>query len=591
MKVVGIFALNKPLGISSQRAVQIVKYWARRKSGNKKIKVGHAGTLDPLASGVLVVAVGREYTKDISNIVASEKEYIADITLGQVSTTDDAEGEKTVVNENKKPIRADIEKIVKKFIGDREQLPPVYSAIKIDGQEAYKRVRRGEDVQMKKRQIHIENIEIISYEYPQLKIRVVCGKGTYIRSLARDIGDNLHTGAYLSGLVRTRVGDFVLEDARDVKEFCMKIAVHASELDAQRIDGTRVYISEMLKRFGNIATDDTFLIYHQDTFNKSIAPPQESNYMIKKLSHIPLWTQTRFAFDVMHESPDVVWMPLHNLPVARLRNTKFVVTIHDLAFKIFPETFPPKDVKKLNFLTNYAVKNADHIIAVSKATKRDLLRFYPHLTKEKITVVHHGFDAVRWQKKVNEREVKKVLQKYNITSGQYLIHVGAVQPRKNLKTLIDAFVQVKEKHKNMKLVLVGGNGWLWQKTREYAQKNKYTQDIIFTGNIPFEDVVTLVRSAKVFVFPSLYEGFGIAGLEALASGTPVVAARNSSIPEVLGNAAIYFDAQNSNECAECVIVVIDDRVKQENMITVGLKRVEKFSWDKCARKTLRVLRK
>lgn len=590
MNVNGIFAIDKPIGISSQRAVQIVKYWARRKTGNKKIKVGHAGTLDPLARGVLVVGVGREYTKDLNTVVASDKEYIADVTLGQISTTDDAEGEKAIVNENKKPIRADIDKAIQKFIGNIEQVPPVYSAIKIDGQEAYKRMRRGEDVQMKKRQIHIENIEIISYEYPQLKIRVVCGKGTYIRSLARDIGDVLNTGAYLSGLVRTRVGDFMLEDAHNIKEFSMKIAVHASELDAQRIDGTRVYISEMLKRFGNIATDDTFLIYHQDIFNKSIAPPQESNYVIKKLSRTPLWTQTRFAFDVIGECPDVVWMPLHNLPVARSKKTKFIVTIHDLAFKVFPETFPSKDVKKLNFLTNYAVKNADHIIAVSKATQRDLLRFYLQLTKEKITVIHHGFDAMRWQKAISEHEMQKVLQKYNVIFGQYLIHVGAIQPRKNLKTLIDAFAQVKEKHGDVKLVLVGGNGWLWQQTREYAQKNKYTQDIIFTDNIPFEDVVVLVRSAKVFIFPSLYEGFGIAGLEALASGTPVVAARNSSIPEVLGNAAMYFDAQDSNECAERVMNMIDDKIQRENMTAIGIKRVEKFSWDRCAKKTLRVLR-
>jgi len=591
MSANGIFAVDKPVGITSQRAVQIVKYWARRKTGNKKIKVGHAGTLDPLASGVLVVAVGRDYTKKLNDVVVSKKEYIADIQLGEISSTDDAEGQKTVVNKDKKPSSEEIKNILKQFIGHITQIPPIYSAIKIDGQEAYKRVRRGENIKMKKRTVYIENIEVISYEYPQLKICVVCGKGTYIRSLARDIGDSLNIGAYLSGLVRTRVGDYMLEDAYDIKEFCMRIAVHASELDVDRIDGTRVYISEMLRRFSDKARDDLFLIYHQKNFNQSIAPPKKENYHIKRLAHVLLWTQTRFAYDVLKEKPDVVWMPLHNLPFIRSAQTRFIVTIHDLAFKIFPYTFPKKDVKKLNFLTNYAVKNASHIIAVSKATKRDLLQFYPELTKEKVTVIHHGFDAARWQKKEDEYMVREALKKYGVISEKYLIHVGAIQPRKNIKILIDAFSKIKTKHSDMKLLLVGGNGWLWKEIQEYAQKNQYTQDIIFTGNIPFTDVVTLVRSARVFVFPSLYEGFGLPGLEALAAGTPVVAARNSSIPEILGNAAMYFDAYSSDECAKCVIEMMSDEVMRDELISIGLNRVEKFSWDITAKKTLQVLRK
>ncbi len=590
MSIEGFFAIDKPLGISSQRAVQIVKYWARRKTGNKKIKVGHAGTLDPLASGVLVMAVGREYTRKIDKIVADEKEYIADMLLGENSTTDDAEGKKIIINKNKKPTEVEIKKVLDKFVGDIEQTPPVYSAIKIEGQEAYKRVRKGEDVKMKKRKIHVEKIEILSYEYPLLKIKVVCGKGTYIRSLARDIGRSLETGAYLSGLVRTRVGDFTLQEAKSLKEFSMRIAIHASELDGGRIDGTKVYISEVLKRLGDMASDDDFYIYHQNIFNDKLFSSKKINYHIKTLPASPLWTQTRFALGIWRERPDVVWMPLHNMPFCHSSKTKIIATIHDVAFKIFPETFPKSDVRKLNFLTDNTVKRADHLITVSKATKRDLLRFYPKLDKDKITVVPLGINSSHWQKTVKGDIVKQALMQYGIKNDEYIISVGAIQPRKNLTVLIDAFEEIKKDYPHLKLVLVGGNGWLWESTHKHAQKSKYADDIIFTGGVSFLEVQILMRHAKIFVFPSLYEGFGIAGLEACAAGTPVVAARNSSIPEVLGNSAEYFDAVSFQECAQKVIKVLRDDVLQKQMRIRGYKRAQKFTWDKCAKKTLAVLR-
>lgn len=206
-----IFALDKSKGISSQRAVQKVKYWARDLTDNKKIKVGHGGTLDPLATGVLIIAIGRAFTKQIDTYVAAEKEYVASIKFGETSTTDDAEGEKAIVHVETIPVRDAVESVTEEFIGDIKQIPPAYSAIKINGQEAYKRMRRGEEVVMKPRRVHIEVIDILSYDYPVLKIRIVCGKGTYIRSLVRDIGKRLGTGAYMSDLVRTRVGVFTAQ--------------------------------------------------------------------------------------------------------------------------------------------------------------------------------------------------------------------------------------------------------------------------------------------------------------------------------------------------------------------------------------------
>jgi tRNA pseudouridine55 synthase len=202
-----IIGVIKPKGPTSNNILTQIK----KISGIKKI--GHAGTLDPLASGVLVVAISRQSTKKIAEEVKKEKEYIADITLGMESTTDDEQGEKTVWKVSEVPKVPEVSKVLEGFIGDIEQLPPIYSAIKINGKEAYKYAHKGLAVEMTKRPAFIKEIELLEYEYPHLKIRVVTGKGVYIRTLAKDIGIALGTGAYMSDLVRTRVGEFTLENS------------------------------------------------------------------------------------------------------------------------------------------------------------------------------------------------------------------------------------------------------------------------------------------------------------------------------------------------------------------------------------------
>lgn len=208
-----IFAVNKPKGPSSNQFLNEI----RREIGIKKI--GHAGTLDPLASGVLIIGIGRDGTKQMNTFMGQEKEYLAELTLGSVSATDDAEGPITSYIDQEKLnsisqniYEETIKKALESFIGDIVQIPPVYSAIKIDGKEAYKRIRDGESVTMPARTVSIRKIDIISYTWPKLSLKVTCGSGTYIRTLARDVGEKLGTGAYLSDLVRTRIGDFSIEN-------------------------------------------------------------------------------------------------------------------------------------------------------------------------------------------------------------------------------------------------------------------------------------------------------------------------------------------------------------------------------------------
>ncbi len=203
----GIFAFYKPKGPTSNAFLNQI----RRLTGTRK--VGHAGTLDPLASGVLVVGIGTDATRRLSDEVGKEKEYVAKIKLGYESLTDDEEGEKKEINPSKIPTLEEIENALKKFIGEIKQVPPAMSAAKVRGEEAYKRARRGEVFNVGAHSVEIKNIEILRYDFPQLALNVITGPGVYIRSLARDLGRELGTGAYLTDLERVRIGDFIAAGA------------------------------------------------------------------------------------------------------------------------------------------------------------------------------------------------------------------------------------------------------------------------------------------------------------------------------------------------------------------------------------------
>lgn len=210
-----IVGLIKPKGPTSHDMI----YQVRRITHIKR--VGHAGTLDPAASGVLVVAIGRESTKQLTALIQHDKEYVATVTLGVTSTTDDGEGviTKSQITNDKSTSLEEINTVLKQFVGTIQQVPPIYSAIKLGGRKAYELARKGTEITMTSREVVIHSIEVVSYSWPLLIIKVHCGKGVYIRSLARDIGGALGTGGYMSALERTRVGEYLIENSMAIAEF------------------------------------------------------------------------------------------------------------------------------------------------------------------------------------------------------------------------------------------------------------------------------------------------------------------------------------------------------------------------------------
>jgi tRNA pseudouridine55 synthase len=203
----GFILINKPSGITSHDVVDKLREITKIK------KIGHAGTLDPFARGLLILGIGREFTKKLSIFQKKDKEYIATLRLGAESDTFDREGKIVEKKVEEIPERKEIEEVLKSFVGEIEQIPPVFSAKKIKGKKLYELARKGIKVEPKPQRVKIYEISILEYKFPYLKIKVNCSSGTYIRSLANDIGKKLGCGAYVEELTRTKIGEFSIEKA------------------------------------------------------------------------------------------------------------------------------------------------------------------------------------------------------------------------------------------------------------------------------------------------------------------------------------------------------------------------------------------
>ncbi len=207
-----IININKPEGWTSFDVVKKIRNAIKIK------KVGHAGTLDPFATGVLLVCTGKA-TKQVESFMGMRKVYVADVELGKVSDTYDRTGKITEVETYSNIRREDVEMVCSRFVGEIEQIPPMFSAIKIKGQRLYHLARQGINIERKPRRVHVYNITLLHFDFPYFKIEVTCGKGTYIRSLVHDIGQKLRSGAYIVDLVRTKIGQYDVREALTVPEF------------------------------------------------------------------------------------------------------------------------------------------------------------------------------------------------------------------------------------------------------------------------------------------------------------------------------------------------------------------------------------
>lgn len=260
---------------------------------------------------------------------------------------------------------------------------------------------------------------------------------------------------------------------------------------------------------------------------------------------------------------------------------KKVTIIHDMAYLAYPETVNKKTLYMLKMNMKKSCKRADKILVVSDFTKRELMK-YLGVEKSKIQVMYNGVDTEIFQI-YDKGEVEKIKEKYKIPK-EYFLYLGTLEPRKNIARMLDAYAMLKKEQPNApKFVLAGRKGWMYDEIFEKVKTYGLEEDVIFTGYIEQEDAPLLMNGAKAFLFVSLYEGFGMPVLEAMACGTPVITADAASMPEVIGDCGLLADPMSAESIKECMAKIVNDEVDIEDMTKRALKRCEDFTWEKAAK--------
>jgi glycosyltransferase involved in cell wall biosynthesis len=298
------------------------------------------------------------------------------------------------------------------------------------------------------------------------------------------------------------------------------------------------------------------------------------------------WTQSRLPMDLYRYRPDVLFMPIQQLPWLRPR-MKTVAVVHDLAFHKYPDQFTYRDWLLLHIFSASVTRDADDIIAVSQSTADDISRFYGR--SRRVHVIHHGVDMTLFHNPDDQERAaswKMLLKRYPHLRQPYLLFVGQLQPRKNLVRLVSAFEKLKRQQPDLQLVIAGSHGWLRQSIFERVRRSPFTRDIVITGRVPNELLSGLYWHAQVFTLPSLYEGFGMPVVEAMASGCPVVTSNVSSLPEVAGEAAVLVNPKSVESIASGISEAQNARV---DLARRSLAQARRFSWENTERETLKVL--
>lgn len=359
----------------------------------------------------------------------------------------------------------------------------------------------------------------------------------------------------------------------------LQIGIDINEANVTSRVGTGQYLYNILKYFHNHDEID-FHLYHRDALQGDM-PVAAPHWQYIQVSPSRAWLSFSLPlYLAIHKRNDVFWAPAHYM--SALTKSNNVVTIHDLAYEYFPKLFLLKDLYKLKKWTRHAISHSRCVISVSSATKDDLVKLYG-LDPTKIVVIHNGYDNSVFNTKDPD---KSILDKWHLKNENYILFLGTIQPRKNAIKLIQAFTLLKESGYKGKLVLAGGIGWLAQETLEVIRTSPHHKDIVMTGYVSDQERKALYSFAGVYVLPSLYEGFGVPAIEAMGCGAPVVVADNSSLPEVVGDAAVLFNASDSAGMAHAISTVLKDRA---SWVKKSLARAKRFSWEKCAKETLKIL--
>ncbi len=355
---------------------------------------------------------------------------------------------------------------------------------------------------------------------------------------------------------------------RSVKDnYFMTIGFDGSRAFVGERSGTENYSFQLLSHLAKIDQKNNYIVYIRSLPSFVFRLPP--NFQIKVISWVRLWTQGGLAWQTFKDKLDVLFVPAHTLPIIRKPGLNSVVTVHDLGSEYLPKMHQLKQRLYLSFMQRMQLRGATKLIAVSKATKEDLVKKIG-IEPKKIQVIYEGYD-------------KNLFKYYNLQPKNYFLFVGTVQPRKNLERIITAF---SCQSSVVRLVIAGGKGWLSDEIYKLSKKLGIEDRVKFLGFVPDKKLAALYSGAIALVFPSLFEGFGLPILEAQACGCPVITSNVSSMPEVAGKGAIYVNPYDVDDIVKGMQESKSQRVK---LVKAGFENIKRFSWEKCARETLKVL--
>lgn len=313
--------------------------------------------------------------------------------------------------------------------------------------------------------------------------------------------------------------------------------------------------------------------------------PKETNkWHYRVFTSKKLWTLFGLSKKLLKNENklDVFFSPTHYLPV--LTGSKSVISIMDVSYLHFPAMFAKKDLLQLKLWGKYSIKKASKIITISESSRSDIIKSYG-INPGKVAVVYPGIKKVSsiGYQALSMDELQK---KYGIEK-KYILFVGTLQPRKNIERLIEAFSKLDRS--DIDLVIVGKKGWMLEDILNAPKKFGVSENVRFLHGVTDEDLPSFYKNAEMFVLPSLYEGFGLPVIEAMKYGCPVITSNVSSLPEAGGEAALYVDPKDANDIAKKMKKLLEDESLRKDLIAKGTKQVEKFSWEKSAKETLKVL--
>ncbi|MCL5074138.1 MAG: glycosyltransferase family 4 protein [Chloroflexi bacterium] len=374
----------------------------------------------------------------------------------------------------------------------------------------------------------------------------------------------------------------------------MRVGLNAHLLSltsSYRGAGISRYIWNLINHLGRVSQSERYVLFLGDPKVASTLMPDDCFGL--RLSSLPtvrpllriLWEQLLQPLALLQEHIDV----LHSLGYVQpiLCASRSVVTVHDLSFLLYPRIFNRLNRLYLSVFTYLSTRRADKVIAVSENTKRDLIRLL-NVPADKIVVIGHGVEESF--RPLAESEVAAFRERQGLPAA-FILFVGTLEPRKNISTLLKAYAQLRrESHLPHKLVIAGAKGWLYERIFTQARELGLQDDVLFPGYIALDQLPLWYNCADLFVYPSLYEGFGFPPLEAMACGTPLVCSQASSLPEVVGEVGVLVDPLAVEEWAGAMVKVLSEPALRWELRQKGLARARLFSWEGTARRTLEAYR-